>query len=99
MKTIKISAGLHFSDLVLQENYNPGDESIHFLLPDIPSTVQAEQVFIENHGLWGERLLTFAKLAGTLNINLNNPPNIISRTARLLLAEQIVSEHFDDLNY
>ncbi len=99
MKTIKVSPGLHFSDLVVKGHYNLDDESICFLLPDIPSTVQAEQVFIENNGLWADRLLTFAKLAGIVNVNLKNPPNLISRTARLLLAEQIIIDLFASFNY
>ena len=99
MNTIKVSAGLHFRDLVVKGNYNLDEQSICFLLPDIPSTVQAEQVFIEKNGLWADRLLTFAKLAGIVNVNLNNPPNIISRTARLLLAEQIISDLSLNFNY
>jgi ATP-dependent helicase/DNAse subunit B len=99
LKTIKVCPGLHFRDLVVKGNYNLDEQSICFLLPDIPSTVQAEQVFIEKNGLWADRLLTFAKLAGFVNVNLNNPPNIISRTARLLLAEQIISDLSLNFNY
>lgn len=99
MKTINISPGLHFKDVIKSGNYDLDDDSLYFLLPDIPSTVQAEQVFIEKNGLWGDRLLTFAKLAGIVNINLQNPPNLLSRTARLLLIEQIISDLFESFNY
>jgi ATP-dependent helicase/DNAse subunit B len=99
LKTIKVFPGLHFRDLVIKDKYDLDDESVYFLFPDIPSTVQAEQVFIEKNGLWGDRLLTFAKLAGIVNVNLKNPPNLISRTARLLLAEQTVSDLCYDFKY
>ncbi|NIP31712.1 MAG: hypothetical protein GTN99_11600, partial [Candidatus Dadabacteria bacterium] len=49
--------------------------------------------------MWGERLLTFAKLAGLVRINIKNPPGIISRASRLLIAEHIISEAGSDFNY
>lgn len=99
MKTNKVSSQIHFRDLVKRTNYDLDDESLYFLLPDIPATVQAEHIFIENGGIWGDRLITFAKLSAIVNLNTPNPPNIISRTARLLLAEQTVSEIAQNLKY
>ncbi|NIU86919.1 MAG: hypothetical protein GWN56_06370, partial [Nitrosopumilaceae archaeon] len=97
--TNKVSSQIHFRDLVKRAKYDLADESLYFLLPDIPATVQAEQVFIENGGIWGDRLITFAKLSAVVNINTPNPQNIISRTARLLLAEQTISEIAQNLKY
>ena len=99
MKTIKISPGQHFRDILKILNIDLGDESLQFFLPDIPSIVQAEVAFIEQNGIWGERILTFGKLAHLANLDSGEPKNYLSRNGRLLIMEELLQIISKEFNY
>ncbi|MFQ5786476.1 MAG: PD-(D/E)XK nuclease family protein [Thermodesulfobacteriota bacterium] len=92
MRIVETEIGRSLESIIEAENINLDDQSIYFLLPDIPVIVQAENIFLRKNGLWGERLLTFGKLSFISNLKSNERKNVISRMGRLFLMEEIVDE-------
>ena len=99
MRIVQTESGESFESVKEKENVNLDDRSTYFLLPDIPAIVQAENLFLEKNGFWGERLLTFGKLSLISNLNSAERCNVISRMGRLFMMEEIVDELNADLSY
>jgi len=99
MRIVETEIGRSLESIIEAENINLDDTSIYFLLPDIPSIVQAENIFLKKNGLWGEKLLTFGKLSFISNLKGNERKNVISRMGRLFLMEEIVDELCTEFSY
>jgi ATP-dependent helicase/nuclease subunit B len=84
--------------IVEKESLDLYDSSIYFLLPDIPAINQADQLFLKQ-GLWGQRLLTFGKLATIANLKGERKFPELSRMGRLFLMEEVVRELTNSLSY
>lgn len=84
--------------IVEKESLDLYGSSIYFLLPDIPAINQAEQLFLKQ-GLWGQRLLTFGKLATLANLKGERKFPELSRMGRLFLMEEVIRELTNSFSY
>jgi len=99
MKIVETEIGLSLESLIEREGLNLDDESLYLILPDIPAIAQAENLFLRENGLWGERLLTFGKLSYLSNLRSKKRYNVLSRMGRLFLMEELGADVNDRLVY
>lgn len=99
MKIFETEIGLSLENVIEKGNLNLDDESLYFILPDIPAIFHAEKLFLRKNGLWGQRLLTFGKLSYLSNLKSKNRYNVLSKMGRLFLMEELVTEVGDNLVY
>jgi len=98
MRIFEIPAGSGIQSVLERAQIDRNDPSTYFLLPEIAAISQMEKLFA-SHGLWGERLLTFGKLAAISNLKSKDRFIEISRMGRLFLIEEVVNELKDNLTY
>ncbi len=98
MRILEIPTGESLQSIIENEGLDLDDSSLFFLLPDIPAINQAEELFLK-HGLWGQRLLTFGKLATLPNLKGGMKFLELSRMGRLFLMEEVVRDLTDSLSY
>ncbi|GBD38691.1 ATP-dependent helicase/deoxyribonuclease subunit B [bacterium HR37] len=95
MMLYEVPSGCGLREVLEWEGGDLKDESLFFIFPDVPALSRAERLFVK-HGLWGNRLLTFGKLAFLLNRDMLVR---LSRVGRLFLMEEVVEELADTFTY
>ncbi|HEX3034948.1 MAG TPA: hypothetical protein VHT73_07400, partial [Thermodesulfobacteriota bacterium] len=91
MVIFETAVGESLQSIVEREGYVLSDPSLIFILPDIPAVNQAQRLFYK-FGLWGERLLTFGKLASLANLRSEKKFIELSRMGRLFLMEEVIRD-------